>query len=104
MEEKKFKIGDVVRINSKPSHWASEYNENCPTQLSNENFPFIGTITKLKYSENYYPCEIGNYGFDLYTLEQTNNIQLVSNANDNKSLKYLIKKLDKCFQKNGVLK
>jgi hypothetical protein len=86
-----YKIGDVVRILERPGCWASEFNENCPTQLPDNLFPLEGEITQLCYNKDgrsdYSPVEIGNYGYDLHYLVTTNNIELVKRED----MSYLIK-------------
>ena len=89
-----YQVGDWVRILRKPSVWASEFSENCPTQLGLTAFPFEGQITQLAYNqdkrEDYSPAEIGNYGFDLYNLVQSKNIELLYKIGNSDNMDYLI--------------
>lgn len=61
------KIGDRIKILSKPKLWSSGLNENNPL-CANIKYPFEGTIIKIKDCNDHIAADIGNYGWSLENL------------------------------------
>jgi len=69
------KVGDFVRINTKPKVWSSFCIIECPLDLK---YPFIGEIFEIKEGAVGLSSNIGGYGFHLSDLINTDNIKIVN--------------------------
>lgn len=86
-----YKVGDYVRIFTKPKLWSSQYSDDCP--LEDLEYPFEGEIYNLDKKH----AKIGAYGWDWKGLIKNGNIELIKKPNTSKpeDYKYLVKLLKK---------
>lgn len=72
-----FRVGQTVKILSKPERWSSYFINNNPLQVSDKEYPMEAIIQKIKNCGGCTAMQLKDYGWDLSELVREKKIVLI---------------------------